>query len=139
LLGVFIYYQLWVFILVVTFGSFFATLLSRGCVIQQHMGLCPNVPDWRVSCHTVEFDPLMGFLYWHMNYHREHHMFAAVPFYNLRNLHRAIAFDAPLPQKGYLAGVGRILAIQRRQRRNPDYSFVPEFPSAASPPRMRSR
>jgi fatty acid desaturase len=139
LLGVFVYYQLWALILVVTFGSFFATFLSRGCVMQQHMGLCPDVPDWRVSCHTVKFDPLMGYLYWHMNYHREHHMFAAVPFYNLRRLHEAIAFDAPRPLNGYLAGLARILEIQRRQRREPGFCFVPEFPKTASPPRMGTR
>jgi fatty acid desaturase len=136
LLGVFAYYQLWVLIAVVTFGSFFCTFLSRGCVIQQHLGLCPNVPDWRVSCHTVEFGPLMGYLYWHMNYHREHHMFAAVPFFSLRKLHEAVAFDFPAPVKGYLAGVGKILSLRRRQRDEPGFCFVPEFPPAASPPRM---
>jgi fatty acid desaturase len=138
LLGVFIYFQLWVLIVVVTFGYFIATFLSRGTGIQQHLGLRPNVPDWRVSCHTVRFGPLMGYLYWHMNYHIEHHMYAAVPFFNLDKLHRAIAFDTPEPLRGYLSGVKRILTIQKQQRRNPDYCFMPVFPSTAAPPKTSS-
>jgi fatty acid desaturase len=134
LLGVFIYFQLWILILVVTFGYFFATFPSRGCVIQQHLGLRPNVPDWRLSTHTGEFGPLMGYLYWHMNYHIEHHMFAAVPFFNLSRLHRAVEFDTPEPHKGYLAGIKRIMAIQRKQRQDPDYCFMPAFPSTAALP-----
>ena len=29
----------------------------------------------------------MRFWYWHMNFHIEHHMYAAVPCYNLEKLH----------------------------------------------------
>jgi len=136
LLGVFTYFHLWIFRVVVTFGYFFATFPTRGCVMQQHLGLCPNVPDWRVSCHTVIFGSLMGYLYWHMNCHIEHHMFAAVPFFNLRKLHDEIAFDTPTPPKGYLAGLNRVSSIKKEQRKNPGYCFIPEFPSAAASPRL---
>ena len=30
------------------------------------------------------------FFYWNMNYHVEHHMYAAVPYYNLPKLRKAI-------------------------------------------------
>jgi fatty acid desaturase len=136
LLGVFIYFQLWVLIFVVTFGYFFISFTSRGCGIQQHLGLRPNVPDWRVSCHTVVFGPLMRYLYWNMNYHIEHHMYAAVPFYNLRRLHRAIAHDTPEPLRGFLTGIRKILSIQKQQREDPGYCFTPEFPPTAAPPRL---
>jgi hypothetical protein len=63
-------------------------------------------------------------------------MFAAVPFHNLRKLHKAIAFDTPEPLKSYLGGIKRILTIQKRQRRDPDYCFMPAFPSTAAPPRI---
>ena len=138
LLAVFIVFQLWVLIVVVSFGYFFATAMARGCGIQQHLGLCPNVPDWRVSCHTMLFDPLTAFLYWNMNFHTEHHMYAAVPFFNLPRLHQAMARDLPVPEPGFLAGVRKVLAIQRRQRKEPGYCFVPEFPPAAAPPRLPS-
>jgi fatty acid desaturase len=138
LLAVFIYFRLWPLIVVVTFGSFFATFLSRGCGIQQHLGLRPGVPDWRVSCHTVKFGPLMSYLYWRMNYHIEHHMYAAVPFFNLPRLHDAISFDTPKSVGGFLRGIGRILQIQKRQRKDPGYTYTPEFPPTAASPRLRS-
>ena len=136
LLALFIYFELWVLIYVVTFGYFFATFLSHGTGIQQHLGLKPGVPDWRISCHTVLFDPLMSFLYWKMNYHIEHHMYAAVPFYNLPALNAAIAKDTPEPVRGYLAGIRKIIAIGRKQRLDPSYCHIPEFPETAAPPKL---
>jgi len=136
LIALFIVFKLWVLIAVVSFGYFFASALSRGCTIQQHLGLCPNAPDWRVSCHTALFDPLTAFLYWNMNYHTEHHMYAAVPFFNLPRLHQAMAHDTPAPPRGFFAGIRKVTAIQRRQRREPGYCFIPEFPATAAPPRL---
>jgi fatty acid desaturase len=138
LIVLFVIFKLWVLIGVVSFGYFFASALSRGCVIQQHLGLCPNVPDWRVSCHTALFGPLTAFLYWNMNYHTEHHMYAAVPFFNLPRLHQALAHDAPAPPRGFFTGIRKVTAIQRRQRKEPGYCFVPEFPATAAPPRLKA-
>jgi fatty acid desaturase len=105
-------------------------------VIQQHMGLRSSVPDWRVTCHTVEFGPLMAYLYWQMNFHIEHHTYAAVPFFNLPKLHKTMAFNMPIPVRGFWRGVARILSIQRKQRRDPGYCFMPEFPATAAPPKL---
>ena len=138
LIALFIALKLWVLIGVVSFGYFFATVLGRLATLQQHSGLCPNVPDWRVSCHTVLFGPLTRFLYWNMNFHTEHHMYAAVPFFQLPRLHEALAGDTPEPPRGFLTGWRRILTIRERQRREPGYCFVPEFPPAAAPPRLTS-
>jgi len=135
LLGIFIYFQLWILIAVVTFGYFIATFPTRFCVLQQHLGMCPNVPDWRLSTHTVIFGPLVGYLYWHMNYHIEHHMYAAVPFFNLEKLHEAVSSDMPEPPRGFLRGLRRVFAIQKTQRHNPEYCFRPVFPATAAPPR----
>ena len=139
LLGLFVYLRLWILIAVVSFGYFIATFLARGTGIQQHLGLRSSVPDWRVCAHTVEFGPVTAYLYWRMNFHIEHHTYAAVPFFNLSKLHRAMAFDLPRPLRGYWRGVGRILAIQRRQRQDPGYCFMPEFPAGAAPPRLAAR
>ena len=60
-----------------------------------------EVPDFRLSTRTFYInDPkrsalnplswpfrLVRFWYWHMNFHIEHHMYAAVPCYNLEKLH----------------------------------------------------
>ena len=135
LIGLFIHFRLWPFIVTVTLGYFIATFPSLGCVIMQHGGLCPNVPDWRVSCRTVILGPVLGFLYWHMNYHLEHHMYAAVPFFNLRKLHEAIAYDTPTPVRGFWKGLRNVLVIQKRQKADKDFCAVPVFPDTAEFPK----
>jgi fatty acid desaturase len=130
---VFAFFHLWVLIYLVTFGSFFATFLGKFCGALQHTGLSESVPDWRVVCHSVEFNPLMRFLYWNMNFHIEHHMFAAVPFYNLPRLHALMAKDYPIPRPSFLSGMRKLFEIRRGQKQDPSYIFVPEFPSTAAP------
>ncbi len=128
LLGLFVWFQLWILIVLVNFGYFFATFLAKSCGVQQHAGLQSDVDDWRVSCHSVRFGPLMSWLYWNMNWHIEHHMYAAVPFHAVGKLHLAIARDTPLPVKGWGRGLSRIFAIWKKQKADPGYCFVPELP-----------
>lgn len=123
----------WVLIYLVSFGCFVGTWVSRLCVALQHTGLSENIPDRRIICYTVEFGPVMRFLYWNMNYHIEHHMYAAVPFYNLRRLHETLRHDYPKPLPGFLAGVRELLSVRAEQHRNPDYLYQPEFPNSAAP------
>jgi fatty acid desaturase len=136
LMAVFIYFRLWILIYTVNFGYFFATWLVHGCEIQQHVGLGRNVPDWRVIAYTADFGPVMSFLYWNMNYHIEHHMYAAVPFYNLPKLHKLLEPDLPLPIKGYWRGLVHIIRMKARQRKDPTYRYMPEFPATAHPPKL---
>ena len=77
-------------------------------------------------------NPVFRFLYWHMNYHIEHHMYAAVPCYNLRALHNAIAHDLPHCPKGLLETWGVIIPILKQQQVDPSYEFVPELPGRAA-------
>ncbi len=119
---------LWVLIYTVTFSYFFFTVISRFCEISQHSGMPSDVPDWRLTCHTMKFNPVISFFYWNMNYHTEHHMYAAVPFYNLSALHRLIRHDTPQPVRGYLGGVRKIVSILKKQRDNPGWYYEPELP-----------
>jgi len=136
LLGLFVYFELWILILTVNFGYFFASFLVHGCEIQQHSGLSRNIPDWRVIAYTADFGPVMSFLYWNMNYHAEHHMYAAVPFYNLPKLHEEVEADFPKPIKGYLRGLVHVVRLKHRQKKDPAYRYMPEFPDSATPPKL---
>ncbi|WP_168203320.1 fatty acid desaturase [Oceanispirochaeta crateris] len=135
-LGLFIYFQLWVFIFTFTCSYFFVTFLGRFTGIVQHIGLKPSVPDWRMTCHTMVFGPVISFFYWRMNYHIEHHMFAAVPFYNLPKLHALMAADTPLPVKGFIRGVKKIMSLMKEQRKNPEWVYIPDLPAGAGPAKM---
>ena len=123
LLALFIYFELWVLIFVITFGYFFASFLGRGCGALQHLGLHPSVPDWRVSCHTVKMNPVVAFLYWQMNYHIEHHMYAAVPCYRLKKLHKLIEHELPPTPRGFVQVWTQIISILRRQKKEPTYQY----------------
>ncbi len=128
---------LWILIFTVSFSPFVGRWLSRGCQEQQHTGLAHNVPDWRVNAYTADFGPVMSFLYWHMNYHAEHDMYAAVPFYNLKRLRKALEPDLPVPIHEYWRGLAHLITVKRRYRRDPEYRYIPEFPPSANPPKLR--
>jgi fatty acid desaturase len=66
-----------------------------------------------------------------MQYHVEHHMFPAVPFYNLPALRKEIAHDLPPAPHGLWATWSEIIPVLKKQRENPDYTFIPELPKAA--------
>ena len=52
-----------------------------------HVGREPESDDFRRCCRSVRLDPVTSFLYWHMEYHAEHHTYAAIPCYNLKRFH----------------------------------------------------
>lgn len=103
------------------------------CNNTQHIGLQDNVNDFRLSCRTFTLNPVAQFFYWHMNYHIEHHMFAAVPCYNLAKLHKAILHDLPPCPHGLLATWKEIAAIQRKQVEEPEYQYKAPIPGTAAP------
>jgi|SRR5690606_14471058 fatty acid desaturase len=121
----------WMLPIIVTlapfYGSGFQYLLNEA----QHIGLSDNVTDYRLNTRTILVNPFLRFLYWHMNYHIEHHMYAAVPCYNLSKLHDLIKDDLPYCPKGLVETWSIIIPILRRQQADRDYTFVPELPSVS--------
>ena len=101
-----------------------------------HCGLRENVPDFRMCVRSNTLDPISEFLYWGMNWHIEHHMYAGVPFYNLAKLYRVIKDDMPQPRT--LWGSWReMLDIWKRQQEDPSYQFDTPLPPTAHPPVLR--
>jgi len=119
----------WIVPFVITFPMSLGGFLHLLCNSSQHIGLKDNVPDFRLCCRTIYLNPYFQFLYWHMNYHTEHHMFAAVPCYKLGKLHRLIKDDMPHCPNGLYETWTHINEIQKRQETEPDYQYVPELPS----------
>ena len=119
----------WILIFLVTLAPFTALWLNHLCGFTQHVGLVPDVPDFRLCCRTVILSRPLRFLYSYMNYHVEHHMYAAVPFYNLPRLREAILGDLPAASPSLWAAWREIIPIMRRQRRDPGYVHVPVLPT----------
>ena len=118
----------WPILIAVSFGRFFGSGIQFLCNATQHIGLVDEYPDFRVCCRTFELDPVLRFLYWNMNYHTEHHMFAGVPCYNLRRLHRLIKNEMPESTRGLIQTWKQISQILKRQKDDPTYQFVPKVP-----------
>ena len=122
----------WILIVIVTFGCQYSGWLQTLCGAPQHAGMTPDVPDFRLCCRTYTCGWLPAFLYWNMQYHVEHHMFPAVPFYNLPRLREAIQHDLPPAPHGLLATWMEMLPILKRQREEPGYFFSPPLPAGES-------
>ncbi|VGO14182.1 hypothetical protein PDESU_02741 [Pontiella desulfatans] len=102
---------------------FYGCWLSLVVGIPQHAGLQDNVPDFRRSCRTVKQDGFTRWCYWNMNYHIEHHMYAAIPFHNLPKLHEMLKHDMPVPCKNLAAAWKEINATLKRQKTDPEFYF----------------
>jgi fatty acid desaturase len=67
-----------------------------------------------------------------MNFHTEHHMYAAVPCYKLGKLHKLIKHDLPPCPRGIINTWREIAAIQAKQKANPNYQHVASLPKPAA-------
>ena len=124
-----IYFHLWLLPVLTSLTSAYGAWLHWLCNNTQHIGLQDDVPDFRLCCRTFTLNPIVQFLYWHMNYHIEHHMYAAVPCYRLGQLHRLIKADLPPCPNGLIRTWLEIAAIQKRQETEPEYQYQAPLPA----------
>lgn len=99
----------------------------------QHGGLAENVIDHRLNSRTVYMNPISSWIYWHMEYHIEHHMFPMVPYYNQRKLHELIKDDLPPPNTSIYDAYREMFTAVMRQRRQPGYYPRRDLPATAKP------
>ena len=64
-----------------------------------------------------------------MNYHVEHHMYPAVPYYNLPKLRKAIEDDLPITTRGLITTWREVFKILKRQKQDPEYYAELVYPS----------
>ncbi len=124
-------FGLWMIPVLVTMAPLYGTWLRFFCNDTQHVGLQDNVDDFRLCCRTIYLNPVLQFLYWHMNYHIEHHMYAGIPCYNLGRLHRLIKHQLPPTPNGLIQTWRQIFRILRRQEQEPDYQYKAPLPELA--------
>jgi len=66
-----------------------AIVLSNIRALSEHMGTSGE-GDAMLKTRTVTSNPLVSFLMLNLNYHLEHHLFPAVPWYNLPRIHQLL-------------------------------------------------
>jgi Na+-transporting NADH:ubiquinone oxidoreductase subunit F len=96
--------------------------------VTQHAGLKEDVLDHRQSSRTVLMNPIFRFLYLNMNYHVEHHMFPAVPYYNLPALHAEIKDQLAKPSPNTLHAYKEIVSAFRQQHVDPTWELERDIP-----------
>lgn len=120
----------WVLPLIFSLPSYIANWLSYFLGLTQHCGLMSNTTDFRKSTRSMTLPKPLAFLYWNMNWHTEHHMYAGVPCYNLPALADEIKDDMPVPRT--LRGAWReMLDTWDQQKTDPDYTFDTPLPATA--------
>ena len=113
---------LWVLPLSFSAFAFIGNWLSYFVALPQHCGLMEHTTDFRKSVRSMTLPRFVEFLYWHMNWYTEHHMYAGVPRYNLRALHEEVKEDMPEPRT--LRGAWReMLDVWERQKVERTYQF----------------
>jgi fatty acid desaturase len=122
---------LWQLAVIVSAARFYGGWLQWLCNNTQHIGLQDNVDDFRLCCRTVRLNPFVRFLYFHMNFHVEHHMYASIPCYNLERLRRELLPALPRAKALVPAWI-EIIGILRRQKREPGYCYVVPLPTPAA-------
>ena len=116
-----------ILILIVSLHPFMGNWLRYFVGAPMHCGLRSDVSDFRKCVRTITLDPISEFLYWHMNWHLEHHMFAAVPCYNLKKLYEAVAEDMPKPRT-LISSWQEMLEVVKQQEADPAFEFDTPVP-----------
>jgi fatty acid desaturase len=89
---------LWVWVVPVLLGQPFL----RVYLLAEH-GDCPRVANMFQNTRTTFTNRLVRFLAWNMPYHVEHHVWPAVPFHRLPEVHRLMRQELQVTAAGYAA------------------------------------
>lgn len=101
---------LWVWVIPALIGQPFLRLY----LLAEH-GDCRRVADMLQNTRTTFTSRTLRFLAWNMPYHTEHHVYPAVPFHRLPDLHALMKHELRVTADGYVAFNRDFLA--RRVRR----------------------
>jgi fatty acid desaturase len=85
----------------------------RAYLLAEHTG-CAYVSNMLENTRTTFTGRFIRFIAWNMPYHTEHHAYPAVPFHKLPDLHRAIAGDLKVTEKGYVSFHRKLVASLSR-------------------------
>ncbi|MCV2864652.1 fatty acid desaturase [Albidovulum sediminicola] len=100
---------LWVWVVPALLGQ----PMLRLYLLAEH-GDCPFVANMFENTRTTFTNAVVRFLAWNMPYHVEHHVFPAVPFHHLPELHHLIRAELKVTAKGYAAFTRAYLARRLR-------------------------
>lgn len=104
----------WLWIVPALFGQPFLRLY----LLAEH-GDCPQVANMFDNTRTTFTNRPIRALAWNMPYHTEHHVWPAVPFHQLPNLHTDMRDQLRVTAAGYATFTKGYLARRLRTARDP--------------------
>ena len=122
----------WLPMLYFLLPQFYGKTLHKLVAFTQHAGLARNIKDHRLTTREMYLNPILSFLYWKMEYHLTHHMFPAVPSYNLDKLHNHIKDQLPKPNDGLIDAYKEIIPAIIKQSEENDYYLKKDLPQLQS-------
>ena len=123
------YFQSLLPVLMLILVPFYGNTLLMLMGLTQHAGLEENIKDHRRSSRTVIFNPILSFLYCHMEYHVEHHIFPKIPCHNLQKLREHIKDQLPEASKGLWGAYKEIVPAIFKQATDKTYFINVRLPS----------
>ena len=129
IIGLSFYLKSWLPVMFILLPFIYGTTLRNIFDFIQHAGLSNNVYDHRLCVRTVKLNPIFSFLYWHMEYHTEHHMFPMIPSYNLKKLHEILKPQMPKANNGLLDAYKEIIPALIKQAKDPSYVLKIQLPN----------
>ena len=124
-----LYLKSWLPVLFILLPNFYGKTLFEIFGIIQHAGLLNNSKDHRLSTRDVYLNPIFSFLYWHMEYHIEHHMFPLIPSHNLKKLHEIVKDQMPPANTSFFNGLKEMIPAIIKQSKDPKYYLPRNLPA----------
>ena len=120
--------QSWLPVLLFSLPRLYGGFLMWALIMAQHSGLAEDVLDHRLNTRTMHLNPVLSFLYLHMEFHTEHHMFPNIPFHSLRKFRKHVEDQMPRAYKGLVETYREELPVLWKQRHNAEYFIHREMP-----------
>jgi fatty acid desaturase len=98
-------------------------------ILAQHAGLAENVLDHRINTRSIRLNPVLSFLYMHMENHTEHHIYPNIPFHALRRFRGLIDDQMPPACPSLWAAYREILPALIKQRHDSRYFIKRKVPA----------
>ena len=118
----------WLPILLFTLPRLYGGGLIWLLIFAQHAGLAEDVLDHRLSTRTMHLNPILSWLYMHMEYHAEHHIYPNLPFHALAKFRKAIDSQMPPANHGLWQTYREVWPVLMRQRKDADYFIKVKVP-----------
>ncbi|MGA2378250.1 MAG: fatty acid desaturase [Spirochaetia bacterium] len=122
----------WLPILFFTLPRLYGGWLIWALILVQHSGLAEDVLDHRLNTRTIHLNPFLSFLYMHMEYHIEHHVFPTIPFHALAKFRRIVDSQMPKACTSLWDAFQELVPVLLKQRHDPNFFIHRELPDGGS-------